>query len=69
MKEWAIDFIVWAIIIAITVCICIDAKEQEQIKEEGNIQCEHEFVTTSRYNWLLNAYKTYSKCTKCGKEI
>lgn len=31
--------------------------------------CEHEFVITSQYNWFLKAYKTVSKCIKCGKVI
>lgn len=34
-----------------------------------DIQCEHEFAVTSKYNWLLGSYKTISKCIKCGKEI
>lgn len=34
-----------------------------------DIQCEHEFVITSKYNWLLRSYKTISKCIKCGKTI
>lgn len=33
------------------------------------IECEHEFVITSKYNWWLDKYKTISKCVKCGKEI
>lgn len=31
--------------------------------------CEHNYVTTSKYMWLRQSYKTISKCTKCGKEI
>lgn len=40
--------------------------EQEQVEP---VQCEHEFVTTSKYMWLRQSYKTISKCTKCGEEI
>ena len=49
------------------------------IFEHGNVDiyayeelmqpCEHEFVITSQYNWFLKAYKTVSKCIKCGKVI
>ena len=31
--------------------------------------CEHNYVTTSKYMWLRQSYRTISKCTKCGKEI
>jgi len=35
----------------------------------GNANCEHDYVITSKYDWLFEQYKTISKCTKCGKEI
>ena len=34
-----------------------------------DINCEHEYVVSSRYDWLFEQYKTISKCTKCGYEI
>lgn len=34
-----------------------------------NINCEHEYVVSSKYNYLRGQYKTISKCAKCGYEI
>ena len=34
-----------------------------------NINCEHEYVVSSKYDWLFEQYKTISKCAKCGYEI
>ena len=31
--------------------------------------CDHDYVTTSRYDFIRQSYKTYSKCTKCGHEV
>lgn len=46
------------------------AEEYQATKQETPVvQCEHEFVVTSRYNILLNKYKTFSKCIKCGLEV
>ena len=64
--------IVIVIIIGIAVTIRLagtlpEIKMQEQVIVKP---CEqHEYVTTSRYNWFLESYKTISKCTKCGKEV
>lgn len=32
-------------------------------------QCEHEWVISSKYDFIFSQYKTISKCSKCGKEI
>lgn len=42
---------------------------QQSIKEQQQENCQHEWVTTSRYNYLAGRYKVISKCIKCGKEI
>ena len=34
-----------------------------------NVDCEHEYVVSSKYNYLRGQYKTISKCAKCGYEI
>ena len=39
-----------------------------QVNEVIN-PCQHEFVTKSRYNIFLKAYKIYSECIKCGYEV
>ena len=31
--------------------------------------CQHEFVTSSKYNWFFRQYQIVSKCIKCGKVI
>lgn len=42
-----------------------ETENQLQIQQE----CIHDWVVTSKYNIFLKSYKTYSKCSKCGKEI
>lgn len=37
------------------------------IKMQEN--CQHEWVITSKYDLIRDAYRTISKCSKCGKEI
>ena len=37
------------------------------IRQQEN--CEHEWVITSKYDFMRESYKTISKCSKCGKEI
>ena len=47
----------------------IAEKYQKIQQETEEIQCdEHEIVITSEYNFLLDKYKTISKCVKCGKK-
>lgn len=65
-----------AVLFIITaICICI-IQYNKDLKENADstlntIQesCEHEWVIKSTYNWFLKSYKTYSVCSKCGKEI
>ncbi len=65
-----------AVLFIITaICICLIQYDTD-LKESTNntvntIQesCEHEWVIKSTYNWILKSYKTYSVCSKCGKEI
>jgi hypothetical protein len=41
------------------------AEEYQATKQETPVvQCEHEFIVTSRYNILLKRYRTFSKCIK-----
>ena len=57
-------FMAWVIFDAAS-----DANVDIYAYEELMKPCEHEFVITSQYNWFLKAYKTVSKCIKCGKVI
>lgn len=43
--------------------------EQQEMIENQSIECEHDWVVTSKYNFFLNSYRTISKCSICGKEI
>lgn len=43
--------------------------EKQELIENQGIECEHNWVVTSKYNFFLSSYKTISKCSKCGKEI
>ena len=47
------------------------AKERNTTNTVNTVQenCEHDWVIKSEYNWILKSYKTYSVCSKCGKEI
>ena len=41
--------------------------DENIIKIQEN--CQHDWVITSKYDLMRDAFKTISKCTKCGKEI
>ena len=41
--------------------------DENIIKNQEN--CQHDWVITSKYDLTRDAFKTISKCTKCGKEI
>ena len=41
----------------------------ETVAPANTTNCEHEYVTTSEYDFWLRSYRTYSKCTKCGEEF
>lgn len=42
---------------------------ENPISENVHEGCDHEFVTTSEYNFFLGRYKVISKCIKCGKKL
>ena len=74
MDKRGIELIIFAMVLMVSFVIVLTAitiertpESTEEVVEE--IECENEFVITSRYVWILNKYKTYSKCIKCGKEI
>lgn len=70
MDKLGIKLIIFAMVLMVSLVIILTVVAMEDTPEAvGEIECEHEFVITSRYVWLLNKYKTYSKCIKCGKEI
>ena len=33
------------------------------------VECEHDWVVTSKYSFWTESYKTISKCSKCGKVV
>ena len=35
----------------------------------GDVNCQHVFVVSSEYNWVLEQYRTVSRCAKCGMVI
>lgn len=37
------------------------------VKKE--VGCEHDWVTTSRYDFWTNTYKIISKCSECGQVV
>lgn len=45
---------------------CTTQNEQIDVKVK---EYNHEFITTSRYNFFTNKYKIISKCRKCGWEV
>lgn len=78
LKNCLIYFIIISILIIISSIIWkayenektnnqINDKTLEIIKIQEN--CEHDWVIVSKYNIFTNGYKTYSKCSKCGKEV
>lgn len=43
--------------------------EQQEMVSQEREECNHDWVITSKYNFWVDAYKTISKCSKCGKEV
>lgn len=43
--------------------------ENQQVTNSKQENCNHEWVMTSKYDFLRECYKTISKCSKCGKEV
>lgn len=46
-----------------------EIKKQETEKKLIQQQCQHEFVTTSRFRGLNVGYEVISKCYKCGYAV
>ena len=44
-------------------------KENIVTNNTTEAKCEHDWVITSRYSFWADAYKTISKCSKCGKTV
>lgn len=40
----------------------------QEVKQKQEV-CEHDWVTTSKWDIFKGCYRTISKCSKCGKEI
>lgn len=80
MKSKLLKITLATISIAVLLCIltgCIDTTENTTNTVKENIvtnntteaECEHDWVITSRYSLWADAYKTISKCSKCGKTV
>lgn len=68
-----VTIIILLIISFLTLAVIIPWNDMKNtsinINTNEQIECEHEWVVTSEYNFWLNKYKTISKCSKCGKII
>lgn len=42
-------------------------KDANTLKQQEN--CQHDWVITSKYDFILESYRTITKCSKCGKEV
>lgn len=66
-----ITIVVMLILAGITMIITMGAMEEYKTNninhEESN--CKHDWVITSKYDWIRESYKTISKCSICGKEV
>ena len=76
MKNKILKITLATISIAILLCIltgCVDTTENttNTVKENivTNNTTEADWVITSRYSFWADAYKTISKCSKCGKTV
>ena len=83
MKNKIIKITLAIISIAILLCIlsgCTDTvtnttnttntiNENRTINNTTEEECEHDWVITSKYSFWADAYKTISKCSKCGKTV
>lgn len=68
-----ITIIVLLILTGIGIVI-ISSDFEERQKDNNNKSnhqeiCQHEWVVTSKYDFIWQSYKTISKCSKCGKEV
>ena len=59
--------------IFVIACICIGViglfSSNETIAPSNTSNCNHEYITTSEYDFWRQSYRTFSKCTKCGEEF
>lgn len=70
MNKWnIIEFLIVIMLVLFIFMLFFTVRIQLEQTQIGDIECEHEFTTTSRYNFFTNKYKVVSKCIKCGKEI
>lgn len=54
------------VLVSIVIAVNTNKTETASTKIEN---CEHDFVTTSKYDFWGNSYKIISKCAKCGKIV
>ena len=64
-----IELVVVVALVLIGYFIIFTLSSSDFRKVEGDINCEHEFVVSSKYILLRGQYETISKCIKCGKEV
>ena len=69
MSKTIVLIILFILLVTSTFILVKLSLPKEQIITQEQINCNHEYVTVSEYNWLLKSYKTFSRCIKCGKEI
>lgn len=65
---YAITTIMCFTIVLASIAIAINTNKTETASTKIE-NCEHDFVITSKYDFLRSSYKTVSKCTKCGKIV
>lgn len=68
-KYWCIDLIFLLVIVVVCGIFVIGLETTSKSEPSVKVDCQHEWVVTSKYNWFLNGYKTYSVCSKCGGKI
>ena len=68
-KYWHIDLIFLLVVVVLSAILVIGLDTESKKEQSVKVDCQHEWVVTSRYNWFLNGYKTYSVCSKCGGKI
>jgi len=68
-KYWYIDLIFLLVIVVVCGIFVIGLETTSKSEPSVNVDCQHEWVVTSSYNWLMKSYRTYSKCSKCGQKI
>ena len=66
-----VTIIVMIIIASVAIVGCMDIKIEniDTQTQEINHNCEHEWVITSEYDYMFGAFRTISKCAKCGSKI